>query len=57
MGKRDKDESGKKVSRSEQKRIDKDEEEINRLARGGRGGDNLSEALGDWRDEVRKDEK
>lgn len=51
---RDRDESGKKVSRAEQKKVDADDEEIDRLARGGRGGDDLSEALGDWRDDVDK---
>lgn len=34
-------------------KVKKDDEELDRLGRGGRGGDNLSEALGDWRDEVR----
>lgn len=53
---RDKDDSGKKVSRKEQKEVDKDDAEVERLRRGGRGGDNLSELLGEQRDDVRRDQ-
>jgi hypothetical protein len=37
---------------SDKDAIDKDDEEIDRIARGGRGGENVSEMLGAWRDDV-----
>lgn len=48
MGKNDKPEK-----EPTKKELDDADAELDRLARGGRGGDDASEALGDWRDDIR----
>jgi hypothetical protein len=34
------------------KDVQRDDEELDRIDRGGRGGDNVSEMLGQWRDDI-----
>ena len=34
--------------------VKKDDEELDRIARGGRGGDDVSEMLGAWQDDIDK---